>query len=217
LTRARRVAGIAGARFAWLAFAVGLSACRAALGIEQLDLVDAGGDATAPAVTQGIEAGLDRVTPESGAETATGTTMPETGAPETAAEASVPEAGPQEAAPREAAPPETGASNPYAACVAMGTMCRPCCRQTYMQANIELTQDVTMGCLCGPSGSCQTDCSASLCSMTAPMGTAPTMACGMCFDMAVLPPVPAQCVNAVAQCKSSATCRDVIDCLDACP
>jgi hypothetical protein len=179
------------------AFALALFACRAVLGIDQLELADAAPDSALPEASSGHEAAPPA----------------ESGAVDAPADSAI-DVETFDGPSREAAPPD---ANPYSACVAEGQMCRPCCHMSYNAANMELTNDVIMGgCLCGMTG-CASECSTSLCAMPPQGGANVPMTCNMCYDTVVLPPTSQACMQAVATCRGSATCRDIIDCLMACP
>jgi hypothetical protein len=178
--RASVRAGVAIVLTAALAMAV--VGCRAVLGIDPLELVDAGPDSPSPEASPDKDA---------------------SGGRDTSVDAPTPDS---------AGPPD---ANEYAACVAQGTMCRPCCHMTYQASNMELTNDVlTNGCVCGPTGQCSTECASALCLMP-PQNS--SMTCSVCYDMAILQPTSQECMQGVQTCRNSATCRDVIDCLMACP
>jgi hypothetical protein len=176
-----------GVAAALAALAMALVACRAVLGIDALELADAGPSPEAAPESDSASGGRD-----------------------TSVDVAIDV--PTHDSPPEGAPAD---ANPYAACVAQGTMCRPCCHMSYPSANMELTNDVvTNGCLCGPTGQCSTECASALCAMPPQGGS---MACSVCYDMAILPPTSQPCIQGVQTCQGSATCRDVIDCLMACP
>lgn len=107
-----------------------------------------------------------------------------------------------------------GDASPYAACVQQGAMCRPCCHTTFNTANQQLMQGARSGgCFCADAGGeCQSECAASLCA-----GAMPDMTCGPCIDNAVLSPSTPTCMQAVSHCEASQSCRDIIDCMKACP
>jgi hypothetical protein len=179
-----------------------LGACRGVLGIENLELVDAGDGGEMRADTS--------VGPESG--------TAESGGQDAAQDdVTSPDSAPSvDSSP----PPSDGAgpdASPYAMCVAEGQMCRPCCRTTYLSANTVFTQLAgTDGCLCGASGQCQSECVASICA-SPPNGSTPVMACNSCFDMAVISPTASACMSADQTCEGEPSCQDVIDCLNSCP
>jgi hypothetical protein len=183
--------------------AVLLGGCRQALGIEPFELADASGDTSLAPESGGADAAADM-----------GSGLADTGpaldgAP--SGDDSSDGSGAVDSGGFQVGPFDAGA---YAACTSQAN-CLDCCASTYTSANAELTARMySSGCLCD---TCGNECSATWCASPPETDAGTNILCSSCVNLELVGPMTASCVQALTDCKNSATCRDAVHCAYACP
>lgn len=163
--------------------------CRAVIGIDPLELADAGADASIDA--------SDGAAGDAGS----------------AGDAAVADANVE----AEAAAVFPDASASIADCVDAGAAeCRKCCRDTFKLQVTQLETDaINAGCICG-AGQCTDTANGCAEQACASPRKEPTQPCGPCEDIAFLS-ATAPCASARTACDHDPACAAALDCMTACP
>jgi serine/threonine-protein kinase len=197
-----------------------LGGCRQALGIEPFELADASGDTSLASESGGADAPADI-----GAKDATGidagpadtgpavdVATPSDDASDDSGDDSGDDAGAVDSGGFQVGPFDASA---YAACTNQPASCHDCCTSTYTSAKAELIGRMyNSGCLCG---TCINECSATWCANPPETDAGTANICSTCVTLEMVDPMTASCVQSLQDCQNSATCRDAVQCVYACP
>ncbi len=96
-----------------------------------------------------------------------------------------------------------------------GEACNSCCAGNH-NSGYATYINTAVGCLCGPSGACQTACSASLC-MLMPALPEPGDVCDTCLNDAFEPDAGGTCLEPLEEaCMPGSECGAYLECSDGC-